>query len=261
MPQKIFILIIVFLIASSTKILVEKTKIPPPTENTGTPVVAKIPKEFNHGPSDKSKIALTFDADMTAAMKRRLTKHQVESWYNREVIKILEENQVKATLFLTGMWVETYPDEAQKLAQNPLFEIGSHSYSHPGFTRPCYLLRSISQKEKEAEIDKTQTILKNIGIDNKLFRFPGGCHNQTDSDLVNSRGLSVVNWDVASGDAFNRNINAIIKRVVTQTKNGSIIVFHMHGGPNAPQTAPALRQIIPKLKERGYEFVKVSELF
>ncbi len=220
-----------------------------------------IPKEFNTGPSDKPRVALTFDADMTPGMKKRLAEHKIESWYNKDVVDILIRTQTKATLFLTGMWVEVYPKEAKELVQNSLFEIGSHSYSHPAFRWPCYTLRRINQNEKGTEIDKTQAILKSIGVENKLFRFPGGCHSKEDSDLVNSRGLSIVNWDVASTDAFNQNTDRIVKRVAGKVKNGSIVVFHLHGGPNAPKTAPALEQIIVKLKERGFEFVKVSEFF
>ncbi len=237
--------------------------VPVKTLDNPSPVstISAVPKEFSTGPSDKPRVALTFDADMTAGMKRRLDAHLVSSWYNQEVINILEKNQTKATLFLTGMWVEVYPKEAKALAQNPLFEIGSHSYSHPAFHWPCYTLRRIGQNEKGTEIDKTQAILKSIGVENSLFRFPGGCHSKDDSDLVNSRGISIVNWDVSSTDAFNQNTDRIVKGVVGKVKNGSIVVFHLHGGPNAPKTAPALEQIIPKLKDRGFEFVQVSEFF
>ncbi|HYA05240.1 MAG TPA: hypothetical protein VEF90_05065, partial [Xanthobacteraceae bacterium] len=41
---------------------------------------------------------------------------------------------------------------------------------------------------------------------------------------------------------------------------GSIVVLHMHGGPNAPETAVALLDIIKKLRADGYSFVKVSDL-
>lgn len=225
------------------------------------PPIRNLPFKFNIGPTDKPKIALTFDADMTNGMKKKLNQGLVKSWYNKEVIDVLEKENIKATLFLTGMWVEIYPNEAKSLASNPLFEIGSHSYDHPAFSWPCYTLRKVDLKEKESEIDKTQEILKGIGVENSLFRFPGGCHQKSDSDLVNSRGLSVVGWDISSTDAFNQNTASIVSRVMAKTKNGSILVFHLHGGPNAPKTAEALKQLIPKLRQKGFEFVKVSELY
>jgi peptidoglycan/xylan/chitin deacetylase (PgdA/CDA1 family) len=45
-------------------------------------------------------------------------------------------------------------------------------------------------------------------------------------------------------------------RVVTKTENGSILLFH-NGVENTPK---ALRMILEKLKNDGYEFVTVSEL-
>jgi len=48
--------------------------------------------------------------------------------------------------------------------------------------------------------------------------------------------------------------------VIYKTTNGSIIVLHMNGAPNAPRTADTLFEIIEQLKNKGFEFVKLSEL-
>jgi len=48
--------------------------------------------------------------------------------------------------------------------------------------------------------------------------------------------------------------------VLAQVKPGAIVMMHLHGGPNAPATGPALRMIIPALARRGYQFVTVGEL-
>jgi peptidoglycan/xylan/chitin deacetylase (PgdA/CDA1 family) len=65
---------------------------------------------------------------------------------------------------------------------------------------------------------------------------------------------------LASGDAFNNNTQSIIKRVESGVRPGSIIVMHMNGDVNAPQTANALPEIISYLRANGYTFVKVSQL-
>lgn len=218
-------------------------------------------KEFNFGDRNLKQVALTFDADMTSGMKSKLKNGYVKSYYNEKVIEVLEKEKVSATIFITGMWAELYPKETKAIADNSLFEVGNHSYDHPGFRFPCFTLAFVSQTNKEKEISKTQEILERItGKKPNLFRFPGGCHSQKDIDLVNQDGLTVVGWDVSSTDAFNNNTNSIVNRVLTQVKNGSVIVFHLHGGPNAPKTAEALEKIIPELRKRGYEFVKVSQM-
>lgn len=216
---------------------------------------------IKHGERDKKIVALTFDADMTPKMKKELDGGKVKSWYNQKVIDILRENKVPATLFLTGMWIEEYPKEAKSLAEDPLFELGNHSYSHPAFQINCYTLGLIPDSKDKEEITKTQKLLFNLtGKENKLFRFPGGCYSKTDLNIVNSLGLTVVGWDTVSGDSFNRNTNKIISNVLGKVQNGSIVVMHMHGGTNAPKTGDALPEIIKGLRAKGFTFVKVSDL-
>lgn len=221
----------------------------------------KVTNIIFHGSRNENKIALTFDADMTPGMKRQLEQGRVKSWYNREVIDILKKTNTKATLFLTGMWVELYPNVTKEFAVNPLFEIANHSYSHPSFHGFCYDLFVTGEINKPDEILKTQKVIEKItGITPKYFRFPGGCYGNSDLDLVKKYGLITVQWDVAGDDGFNFNSTSIYNRIVNQTRNGSIIVLHLHGGPNAPATAVKLEDIIKELKNKGFEFVKMSEL-
>lgn len=211
--------------------------------------------------AETKKIALTFDADLTPYMLSELNSGKVKSWYNQEVADLLVKNKVQATFFLTGMWAKQYPQIVQSLSKNSLFEIGNHSYSHPGFHQPCYTLAPIAKNEKKLEIEKTQDILTKLtGSMPKLFRFPGGCADSQDIQLVENEGLKAIGWDVSSTDAFNRNPKKIVQQVLSHLKNRSIVVFHLHGGPNAPATASALKILIPILKQKGYTFSKVSSL-
>ena len=84
---------------------------------------------FDHAATSQKIVALTFDADMTPGMLRELKAGKVASWYNGKVIEALRQQQAPATLFLTGLWIETYPDATKQLAADPLFELGNHSYS------------------------------------------------------------------------------------------------------------------------------------
>ncbi len=215
---------------------------------------------FEHGSREKKVVALTFDADMTPKMKKDLENGFVKSWFDEKIPEILEKNHVPATIFITGMWAEMYPDEVKKLAANSLYEIGNHSYDHAAFHMPCYGLGEA--KDKEEEIIKTQKILQSLtGVFPKYFRFPGGCGVKTDVDLVSDLGMQVVGWDDISGDAYIRDhADPIISHTISQAKNGSIIVMHFHGGTTAPQTSRALQGVIDGLRKHGFEFVKISDL-
>jgi peptidoglycan/xylan/chitin deacetylase (PgdA/CDA1 family) len=214
-----------------------------------------------HGSRDKAEIALTFDADMTPGMKNLLESGEVSSYYNKAVIDVLNQTHTKATLFLTGMWIEVYLQETKEFAKNPLFELASHSYSHPGFDGTCYGLAPITDDQDIEEIQKTQILLKEItGFDNNYFRFPGGCYSKEDVMQVDHYNLEAIQWDVAGEDGFNEDTAAIENNVINNVRNGSIIVLHMHGAQNAPKTAEALPQIIATLREKGYSFVTLAEL-
>ncbi|MDD5464317.1 MAG: polysaccharide deacetylase family protein, partial [Candidatus Moranbacteria bacterium] len=215
-----------------------------------------MPSYIDHGSRSKNKIALTFDADMTPFMLSQLNSGHIKSHYNKEIVDVLRQEKVAATIFMTGLWVEKYPDVTKELFNDPLFEIANHSYSHPGFTPKCFTLPSVPVWGKDQEFIKSQEIIKNItGVYPKFFRFPGGCYDKEDVDLANKHGLTVVGWDAAGDDSFNNNLNSVINNIRTRTQNGSIILLHFNGNKNAPHTVQALKESINYLKEKGFVFV------
>jgi peptidoglycan/xylan/chitin deacetylase (PgdA/CDA1 family) len=236
---------------------------------------AKIPVSFSptisseflsqdiifHGATSSAKLALTFDADMTPSMKARMATNSAITWYNEKVVEVLRSTRTPATLFLTGMWIETHPEVSKQLATDPLFELGNHSYSHPYFAKPCFGLKPMAEDQRSNEITKTQTLLKNLtGHDNLYFRFPGGCYTAKDLTLVKSMGLVAIQWNSQGPDSFNTDTGKIINNLKRLTKSGAIIVLHLHGGKNAPNTADAITSYIPWAKSQGYEFVKLTDL-
>ncbi len=216
---------------------------------------------FDHASTSQKIVALTFDADMTPGMLRELKSGSVASWYNEKVIATLRQEQVPATLFLTGLWIEAYSAATRELSADPLFELGNHSYSHGAFHSPCYGLFPIPQSKQAAEVQKTDDLLRKYATSHKkYFRFPGLCSDAGAVKTVEDQGYTVIGGDVTGGDGFEKNPKWIVSNVLRNVRPGSIVVLHMHGGPNAPETAVALPDIIKKLRSEGYTFVKVSDL-
>jgi peptidoglycan/xylan/chitin deacetylase (PgdA/CDA1 family) len=52
----------------------------------------------------------------------------------------------------------------------------------------------------------------------------------------------------------------VAREVLDGVRPGSIVVLHLVGAPNAPATAEALREILPKLRDRGYQPVTLEDL-
>jgi peptidoglycan/xylan/chitin deacetylase (PgdA/CDA1 family) len=215
-----------------------------------------------HGSRTAPLVALTFDTNMTGAMLAELDRHQVASFDNSAAIAELERLRVPATIFLAGRWVERYPDETRRLAANTLFELASHSYAHRAFHAPCYGLGpAMPAGEMAADVTRSEDVLRRFtDHPTPYFRFPGGCYDQSALDAIRPTGAVVIQYDVASGDAFGHSVTAIVDNVLRSTKNGSIVVMHLTGGNTAPLTARALPAIVEGLRARGLTLVKVSEL-
>ncbi|MFH8801337.1 polysaccharide deacetylase family protein [Streptomyces sp. NPDC017936] len=215
---------------------------------------------FSHALRTRDRtVALTFDADMTADQGPRAAAG--ERFDNPELIATLRALKVPATVFMTGRWAEEYPLQARAIGRDPLFEIANHSYSHYAFTDDCYGLPTLPEDRMRADVERAYTAFREAGVPDArpYFRFPGGCHDRRALRAVSGAGVTVVQWDVVSGDAFATDADAVARDVLEGVRPGSVVVMHCTRSA-APATERAVRAIVPELRRRGYRLVKVSEL-
>ncbi|MFG3512244.1 polysaccharide deacetylase family protein [Streptomyces bobili] len=229
----------------------------PPTLAPGPAGQAPV---FAHAPRTGDKtVALTFDADMTADQGGRAAAG--ERFDNPELIAALRASKVPATVFMTGRWAEEYPVQARTIGRDPLFEVANHSYSHYAFTADCYGLPTVERDAMRADVERAYAAFRKAGVPDAMpyFRFPGGCYDGHALRAVRGAGVTAVQWDVVSGDAFATDADAVARQVLEGVKPGSVVVMHCTRSA-APVTERAVRAIVPELRRRGYRFVKVSEL-
>ncbi|MDW8810591.1 polysaccharide deacetylase family protein [Streptomyces scabiei] len=230
----------------------------PPTLAPGP---AGLTPVFEHGlrtTGDKT-VALTFDADMTAGQGDRAATG--ERFDNPELIAALRRLQVPATLFMTGRWVEEYPIQARSIGRDPLFEVANHSYSHHAFTEDCHGLPTMAPDRMRADLERAYRVFREAGVTDPMpyFRFPGGCYDSRALRRLSASGVTAVQWDVVSGDAFATDADDVVRQVLDGVRPGSVVVMHCTRSA-APVTEKAVRRIVPVLRARGYRFVKVSDL-
>lgn len=184
----------------------------------------------------EKKAAITFDT----------------SWgddHTTEILDILDKEGVKATFFVIGRWADEFPDKTKEIAKRGN-EIGNHSDKHPDFTK-------LSSSEMINEVAAADAKLMTLtGVKPVFFRFPEGTYNDTSVDVIEKTGHKCIQWDVDSIDWRNDGENIEYNRVISKTKQGSIILFHNSG----MYTAKTLPRVIQKLKAQGYKFVKLSDL-
>jgi peptidoglycan/xylan/chitin deacetylase (PgdA/CDA1 family) len=219
-----------------------------------------VPAVVTHGPAGGHRIALTFDSNMTDAMLHRLDTGQVDSYANTAVVDELQARHVPATFFLSGKWVERYPDLTRRIAADPAFELASHSYAHLGFTARCYTLGALPTADMAADVERSFAVLAPFGgHQTRYFRFPGGCYDAAALRAVAPAHVTVVQYDDVGGDPFTGDASAITARVLRQAHDGAIVVLHITKA-NAPRTADALPAIVDGLRARGYRMVTLSDL-
>ncbi|MFG2474597.1 polysaccharide deacetylase family protein [Streptomyces fagopyri] len=242
----------------------------PPASASGSAVPSRPPTlapgpggltpVFTNGPRTRGRtVALTFDADMTADQGPRAAGG--EHFDNPRLINTLRAFKVPATVFMTGRWADQYPAEARALGRDPLFEVANHSYSHYAFTKDCYGLPTVSKDRMRADVERAYAAFRRAGVPHAMpyFRFPGGCYDQQALRTLSAVGVTAVQWDVVSGDAFATDSDAVARQVLEGVKPGSVVVMHCTRSA-APATERALRTIVPELRKKGFRFVKVSEL-
>ncbi|MER5362280.1 polysaccharide deacetylase family protein [Streptomyces sp. NPDC002785] len=227
---------------------------------TSAPAPGALTPVFTRGAKTGEKVvALTFDADMTADEGPRAASG--EHFDNPELIALLRRLKVPATVFMTGRWADEYPAQARSIGADPLFEVANHSYSHYAFKSPCYGLPTVAKGEMRGDVERAFAAFRKAGVRNVVpyFRFPGGCYDNAARRALAPAKVTAVQWDVVSGDAFATDADAVAQQVLDGAKPGSVVVMHCTRSA-APVTAEAVRQVVPELRERGYRFVKVSDL-
>ncbi|MCL7424594.1 polysaccharide deacetylase family protein [Streptomyces sp. YS415] len=229
----------------------------PPTLAPGP---AGLTPVFTNGPRTPDRtVALTFDADMTADQGPRAAAG--ERFDNPGLIEALRELKVPATVFMTGRWAEEYPRQARGIGRDPLFEVANHSYSHYAFTGDCYGLPTVPEARMRADVERAYAAFRRAGVPDArpYFRFPGGCYDRRALRALTPAGVTAVQWDVVSGDAFATDADAVARQVLEGVRPGSVVVMHCTRSA-APTTERAVRTLVPELRRQGFRFVRVSEL-
>lgn len=168
-----------------------------------------------------------------------------------DLLRILEENDVKATFFLCGYWVEKYPEEVKRIAEAG-HDLGNHSATHPHMSQ-------ISSEEIAKELADCHRKVKDLtGIEMDLFRPPFGEYDNHVIKTATENGYYTIQWDIDSLDWKEQGPQAEINQVLNHKHlgNGSIVLFHN----DAKYTPEVLDTIIKGLKEKGFELVPLSEL-
>ena len=173
--------------------------------------------------------------------------------YTRQILEILDRENVKATFFMLGKQVRKKRDIAAMVA-NQGHLIGNHSLSH------VYLSEAVSPEVVRSEIENCQAEIKlATGVTPTWYRPAGGVTSLAVWEQTRVSKLKLIKWTVDPSDYRCTSPVVLANRVIDSTRPGSVILLH-DGGGNRTCTVKALTTIIRELKSRGYTFVTLDEM-
>ena len=162
------------------------------------------------------------------------------------ILEALDKQDFRASFFILGQNAKEYPDIVEKIYKSGN-EVSGHSWSHP-------LLTKLSQGGIKEQQDKmNDAISKACGTTAVSFRPPYGGINDNVKQVIDG---PLILWSVDTLDWKTRNAKNTEKVILEKAKDGDIVLMHdIH-----KQTVEAVENVLPILKEKGYEVCTVSEL-
>ena len=192
---------------------------------------------------DKPMIALTFDDGPVPGVTDK-------------ILDVLKQYNVRATFFVCG-WrfnKEENRDILRRIAAQGC-EIGNHSWSHRKLLGQNFV-------SVRYEINNTNDVIFDItGIHPRCFRPPGGGNTFEAGSVTRDDGMEIVLWS-QSGNVHETDPNKIAQNVEQQIvdgrklQSGDVVLLH----DTHESMVEAVKIIVPKLIEEGYQLVTVWEL-
>ncbi|MDB4617387.1 polysaccharide deacetylase family protein [Verrucomicrobiales bacterium] len=187
--------------------------------------------------TDQKVIAITFDDGPHPKNTPRL-------------LKMLKDRNIKATFYVVGDMVSSYPDVLKQTAEAG-HEIGNHTVTHATLSR-----LSTSGLRKELA-DAHRQIVEITGIAPRTMRPPGGAIKSSQREyMMEEFGYPTILWSVDPEDWKKPGVSLVASRLVKGAAPGGILLVHdLHSS-----TVDAMPSALDQLLAQGYRFVTLTEL-
>ncbi|MEI3610879.1 polysaccharide deacetylase family protein [Pseudogracilibacillus sp. SO30301A] len=173
------------------------------------------------------------------------------SWgteYIPGILKILKNENVKATFFIEGKWAKENKDIV-KMIHEENHVIGNHGYNHPD-------MAEMSSNEIREQIEQTNDIIEAIiDVKPKWFAPPSGSFNENVVNIAHELDMETILWTVDTIDWKNPSVSVMINRVINNIHPGATILMH----PTEP-VAQGLAPLIQEIKQKDLSIGTIESL-
>lgn len=195
-------------------------------------------------PASSKPIYLTFDDGPTA--------------HTNELLDILDQYNAKATFFMLGPGIASYPKAVQRLVKSGN-AAGLHGMTHVKnkfYASPASALEEMTQDN--------QALFKAAGVKTTLIRTPYGSKpyfTQSYRDKVLSAGFRLWDWNVDSEDwkyktDHEKVVRSVLDQIDTIEKQGTVPVVLMH---DQKATLQVLPEVLKTLSAEGFTFEVIEQ--
>lgn len=193
-------------------------------------------------------VALTFDACMGKTDFR--------------ILQTLVDENIKATIFVTGRWVRSNPQALAILKSRPdLFEIENHGAMHvPAVDQPMLIYgiaAAGSIQAVETEVQGGSDSIVAAGIAHPLW-FRGSTARYSRSAIadINTMGYRIAGYSV-NGDGGSLLGAKITEKRIAAARDGDVVISHINQ-PTHEAGAGVVAGILA-LKAKGVTFVRLQD--
>ncbi|MCX7595990.1 MAG: polysaccharide deacetylase family protein [Fischerella sp.] len=176
--------------------------------------------------------------------------------YTPKLLQVLDRYQITANFFWLGACVNRSPSIAKEICERGHW-VGLHGYDHRNFPLLSpHDLRDSLEKTQAAVYDACNLQPEQV----RDVRPPNGLFTPKTLKLLQQWNYRTVMWSVVPEDWVRPGVTTVVRRVLKEVTNGSIIVLH-DGACGGEDVAEITRLLIPQLLQQGYQFVTVDELW
>jgi peptidoglycan/xylan/chitin deacetylase (PgdA/CDA1 family) len=245
------------------------------TVASGPPTANYLANDLSRGDRERKQVSLTFDGGSTDNAAQ-------------QILDILKEHNLQVTIFLTGGFVEKFPEATKRLVQEG-HEVGNHTWNHPHLTsyaadKQNVTLPNVTREFVHDQLTRTAKLFEEVTGQKMapFWRAPYGEHNAEIRQWAAELGYRHVGW--TRGRSWQESMDTMdwvadttsqayhtseeilahlmnLANEETHGINGGIILTHLGSHrQDGDHFYTVLPRLISGLREKNYALVKVSEL-
>lgn len=181
------------------------------------------------------------------------------------ILDVLKENGIKATFFMLGNRVDTYPKIAKRVYEEGHY-IGNHGYYHI-YSKIYETPQSVLTEYEQCEY-AIRTAIEQPEYTSRLFRFPGGLAGgpyaeikKQATEILKQNNIAHVDWNCLTQDSAGKYTKEQLLQNLKDTAYGkNSIVILMHDAGDKILTYEMLQDAINYLREEGYIFCSFYDI-